>query len=330
MGIGSKLKKIAKKIIPKEVSAAAPIVGIFNPALGAALGVAGGLREGNIGRAALGGLSAYGIGRFAQGMGAPLIGGNISSGLTSALGGIPGISQLAASPAGQGLGSFFDKTQALGAQLGGGLGTASTAPSAAAAPGSRMASGAVTESLAKDSLGQQIQSILQSGLSDARKNDLLTELVGEGVVATGDDTLFPQMTRGQMLRSLLGFGLGYFGDKQAEEEYEDMMNRTGFRKSLDEIAAENPLATVTNTEYPMASGGPVGLAAGGEPAMEMDYRGGGFIPVGSKERADDVPARLSKNEFVMTADAVRAAGGGNVNKGAKRMYSLMNQLEARA
>ena len=108
------------------------------------------------------------------------------------------------------------------------------------------------------------------------------------------------------------------------------MNRTGIRKSLDEIAAENPLATVTNTEYPMASGGPVGLAAGGEPAMEMDYRGGGFIPVGSKERADDVPARLSKNEFVMTADAVRAAGGGNVNKGAKRMYSLMNQLEARA
>jgi hypothetical protein len=62
----------------------------------------------------------------------------------------------------------------------------------------------------------------------------------------------------------------------------------------------------------------------------MDYRGGGFIPVGSKERADDVPARLSKNEFVMTADAVRAAGGGNVNEGAKRMYSLMNQLEARA
>ena len=64
--------------------------------------------------------------------------------------------------------------------------------------------------------------------------------------------------------------------------------------------------------------------------IEMDYRGGGFIPMGSKERADDVPARVSKNEFVMTADAVRAAGGGNVNKGAKRMYELMNNLEARA
>ena len=63
---------------------------------------------------------------------------------------------------------------------------------------------------------------------------------------------------------------------------------------------------------------------------EMDMRGGGFIPIGKKERADDVPARLSKNEFVMTADAVRAAGGGNVNEGAKRMYETMNKLEARA
>ena len=63
---------------------------------------------------------------------------------------------------------------------------------------------------------------------------------------------------------------------------------------------------------------------------EMDMRTGGFIPIGAKERADDVPARLSKNEFVMTADAVRAAGGGSVNQGAKRMYDLMHNLEARA
>ena len=66
------------------------------------------------------------------------------------------------------------------------------------------------------------------------------------------------------------------------------------------------------------------------PGMEMDYRGGGMIPMGSKERADDVPARVSKNEFVMTADAVKAAGGGSVNKGAERMYNLMHNLEARA
>jgi len=81
-----------------------------------------------------------------------------------------------------------------------------------------------------------------------------------------------------------------------------------------------------------AKGGRVGAEEGGLMNLggkEMDMRGGGFIPIGKKERADDVPARLSKNEFVMTADAVRAAGGGSVNKGAKRMYDLMNNLEAR-
>jgi len=62
---------------------------------------------------------------------------------------------------------------------------------------------------------------------------------------------------------------------------------------------------------------------------EMDLRGGGFVPIGAKEKADDVPARLSKNEFVFTADAVRAAGGGSVEKGAQKMYNTMKQLEDR-
>ena len=63
---------------------------------------------------------------------------------------------------------------------------------------------------------------------------------------------------------------------------------------------------------------------------ERDYRdNGGFVPVGIKERADDVPAMLSKNEFVMTADAVRGAGGGNMDKGAQLMYNNMKNLEKR-
>ena len=64
--------------------------------------------------------------------------------------------------------------------------------------------------------------------------------------------------------------------------------------------------------------------------MEKDYRfNGGFVPIGEYEKKDDVPARLSKNEFVFTADAVRAAGGGSINKGAKRMYDTMKKLEAK-
>jgi len=63
---------------------------------------------------------------------------------------------------------------------------------------------------------------------------------------------------------------------------------------------------------------------------ERDYREtGGFVPVGVKEKADDVPAMLSKNEFVFTADAVRGAGGGSIEKGAQRMYDTMKQLEKR-
>jgi hypothetical protein len=62
---------------------------------------------------------------------------------------------------------------------------------------------------------------------------------------------------------------------------------------------------------------------------ELDLREtGGFIPpVGVKEKADDIPAMLSNNEFVFTADAVRGMGDGNVNKGAQRMYDMMKKLE---
>ena len=61
---------------------------------------------------------------------------------------------------------------------------------------------------------------------------------------------------------------------------------------------------------------------------ERDYRDeGGFVPVGIKEKADDVPAMLSKNEFVMTADAVRGIGGGDVEKGSKKLYNLMKNAE---
>jgi hypothetical protein len=86
----------------------------------------------------------------------------------------------------------------------------------------------------------------------------------------------------------------------------------------------------------MARGGRPGYALGSSKdgimnlgGLEKDYRTtGGFVPIGAYEKKDDVPARLSKNEFVMTADAVRAAGGGSINKGAQRMYDTMKHLEA--
>ena len=63
--------------------------------------------------------------------------------------------------------------------------------------------------------------------------------------------------------------------------------------------------------------------------MEKDYRQeGGFVPLGKEEKADDVPARLSKNEFVFTADAVKAAGGGDIDQGAEVMQNVMENLES--
>jgi len=66
---------------------------------------------------------------------------------------------------------------------------------------------------------------------------------------------------------------------------------------------------------------------------EMDMRGGGFVPIGKQRRADDVPARLSKDEFVLTAKAVDGVGKattGNAKDGAKIMYDFMNKYEALA
>ena len=79
-------------------------------------------------------------------------------------------------------------------------------------------------------------------------------------------------------------------------------------------------------------GGRIGKDEGGLMSlggMEKDYRQeGGFVPLGKKEKADDVPARLSKNEFVFTADAVRNAGGGDIDAGAEVMQNVMTNLES--
>jgi hypothetical protein len=102
---------------------------------------------------------------------------------------------------------------------------------------------------------------------------------------------------------------------------------------------EQILKGVIEMKMGKKEGGRIGFMMGSEVPVrqnqagvsEMDYRNtGGFVPpIGVKEKADDIPAMLSNNEFVFTADAVRAAGGGSVNKGAQKMYNLMKQLEGK-
>jgi hypothetical protein len=94
-------------------------------------------------------------------------------------------------------------------------------------------------------------------------------------------------------------------------------------KAMGDIASENAMQAAGIESLP--------LRENSKGIKEVDLREtGGFIPpVGVKEKADDIPAMLSNNEFVFTADAVRAAGGGSVNKGAQRMYDLMKGLESK-
>jgi hypothetical protein len=100
-------------------------------------------------------------------------------------------------------------------------------------------------------------------------------------------------------------------------------------KALKAFLKIKGFKTGGRVQYAMGSEVPVRENQAG--VSEMDFRQtGGFVPpIGVKEKADDIPAMLSNNEFVFTADAVRAAGGGSVNKGAQKMYALMKQLEGK-
>ena len=136
---------------------------------------------------------------------------------------------------------------------------------------------------------------------------------------------------GMMGRNDYEFGGIIEAIKNAESR--EMMTQNRAMGGMMGMGNDPTYHQVRDQSGPVNLQGMMGYNMGGSvlpQGMEMDYRQGGFIPMGSKERADDVPARVSKNEFVMTADAVRAAGGGSVNQGAKKMYDLMNNLEAKA
>jgi hypothetical protein len=119
---------------------------------------------------------------------------------------------------------------------------------------------------------------------------------------------------------------------EGQDALDALKNKYPFLVRADSALKDGGKAKKKTYRYKDKPYGPKFAAEGGImnlDGMEMDLRGGGFVPIGKVEKADDVPARLSKNEFVFTADAVRAAGGGSVDKGADLMYKTMKQLEDR-
>ena len=125
---------------------------------------------------------------------------------------------------------------------------------------------------------------------------------------------------------------GSAGDKPTMEDADEhsfrLFNKPYKELTIDELDEFEEEMDRLRSKF-MADGGSIPQTKDIPNGMQLDGRGGGFIPMGAKERKDDVPAMLAKNEFVMTADAVRAAGGGDVNKGAQKMYDLMNNLESK-
>ena len=160
-------------------------------------------------------------------------------------------------------------------------------------------------------------------------------LFGKLGLTAGGGSLMPTALGGIAAVSALA---GLLTPEQ-EEEAQELARGEG----IDiEAARQSILNSGTSKDFRAlafrAEGGP---AEGKEPVAkktmplldmggkEMDLRAeGGFVPIGRMEKADDVPARLSKNEFVFTADAVRNAGDGDVDKGAEVMYNMMKNLEA--
>jgi len=149
-------------------------------------------------------------------------------------------------------------------------------------------------------------------------------LAGGGISQMGIPDYGKQMMDPNMMEQIRMMIEGMQAQGMGREEMEEAV-----RMQIPDMSADMSMG--------YAEGGPSGemgtimdegeemLDMGG---MEKDYREeGGFVPIGEYEKKDDVPARLSVNEFVFTADAVRGAGDGDIDKGAERLQGIMKQLE---
>jgi hypothetical protein len=171
----------------------------------------------------------------------------------------------------------------------------------------------------------KIPALVENDLSEYTQ-DMARGMANGGRIGYSDGTEFEKYLKGKE---------EFDKKRNAEELYKEFLEN----KRRQKVAEQKTMA---------ANGGRIGYAMGTDQIVnqasgimglpqrtnkagvkELDLReSGGFIPpVGIKEKADDIPAMLSNNEFVFTADAVRGMGDGNVNKGAQRMYDMMKKLE---
>ena len=326
-GLGSKFKKFVRKIIPNEVAdiavKAAPFIAPFNPlAAGLAAGIGGFDKHGSISKGLKSGLMNYGLGQATR-----YLGGADFQGLQN-----PFTRDAFSMPTGQGgiKELFKGKSEFVPA------GNKNVRLDQAATLDDWAGSGKGMEAAYADKVVPKTADVitktktgnLLKTIKDfALDNKAMLGILGVSAAAAagmgaGDVENIGEMDRGAPLKIR----------EIRREVIEAFKDPSGDK--LKAIRIKYPFLGAKETKNIdlMAQGGRAGFAEGGGimdlGGMEKDYRNtGGFVDIGAKEKLDDVPARLSVNEFVMTADAVRGAGGGDIDKGAEIMERVMENLE---
>ena len=306
-GLGSKIKDRIRKLIPNELasvaSKAAPVVAPFFPGTAALMrGIGRFDKRGSISDALKQGAGTYAFGRGVRY-------------LAGAEGPAGGLDTFSMDRFKQGpVGSLFNRQAANKEVFGAG-----------------------------DALGGEMLTTGKKGILPAAR-DLVKagfKALPKGVAA--------QLTAGGIVAGaslLASYFQGDFREQEPGETIEEYLAErkkyvgTQMRTYMDNYFANDPEYSKLDdagrdafvARYNLNKGGmPTGIMRTNKAGvMERDYRDkGGFVPVGIKEKADDVPAMLSKNEFVFTADAVRGAGNGSIERGAQKMYDTMKRLEKR-
>jgi hypothetical protein len=305
-GLGSLVKDRIRKLIPNELASvavkAAPLVAPFNPAVAGLMRGIGRFDQ----RGSISDALKQGVGTFAFGAGARALGGrkDIMGGFTK-----DSFTSPLSPERTQQFTSLFDK-QAVDKEF--------TRPS-------------IRDVTEDKSLISVARDVARAGIK--KLPDGVAAQLAAGGITAGASLLasyfqgeFEEQQPGETTAEYMERRKEYVGQQMRVYMDNYFANDPEYMK-LDEAGKDALVA-----RYNLNKGGmPTGIMRTNKAGVkERDYREtGGFVPVGIKEKADDVPAMLSKNEFVMTADAVRGAGGGSIEKGAQKMYNTMKRLEKR-
>jgi hypothetical protein len=350
-GIGSKLKKFVRNIIPNEISAiavkAAPFVAPFNPLLAAGMAGIGGFDQtGRIGSSLKSAALTYGAGQIGRYVG--------GAGFQT------GFNPFDAASLGSSASSFIGVpySSPLGTTTGLQLGQYTDAGSSAINQMEPFGGSATTGTLSKTpGTFDQLKTIFDptSNVDFETRAKTAMDLSGDAIKAmyTNKDgsidkkavistlAAIPSYLDAKKKADQVGLSANEFNEQIYNQEKQYYQTSYQSRLPMESFGirttaagggmmndAEGILSIKLTPAQGMAMGGEIPVRQNQGGISELDLRAkGGYIPVGIKEKADDVPAMLSKNEFVFTADAVRGAGNGSVNKGAQKMYKLMKSLE---